>query len=84
MNFKLANLSTINQKIWQDNRTNEGRKLGKYMPIVADAQEIAVPTGCSHKTMSVSKVRQFIFKAINNKLNNIIHLLTQLYILNQL
>ena len=54
------------------------------MPIVADAQEIAVPTGCSHKTMSVSKVRQFIFKVINNKLNNIIHLLTQLYILNQL
>ena len=77
MNFKLANLSTINQKYGKT-------QLGKYMPIVADAQEIAVPTGCSHKTMSVSKVRQFIFKAINNKLNNIIHLLTQLYILNQL
>lgn len=83
MNFKLANLSTINQKY---GKTIEQMKdaLGKYMPIVADAQEIAVPTGCSHKTMSVSKVRQFIFKAINNKLNNIIHLLTQLYILNQL
>ena len=83
MNFKLANLSTINQKY---GKTIEQMKdaTWEYMPIVADAQEIAVPTGCSHKTMSVSKVRQFIFKAINNKLNNIIHLLTQLYILNQL
>ena len=44
------------------------------MPIVADAQEIAVPTGCSHKTMSVSKVRQFIFKVINNKLNTLVSL----------
>lgn len=83
MNFKLANLSTINQKY---GKTIEQMKDATWeiYPIVADAQEIAVPTGCSHKTMSVSKVRQFIFKAINNKLNNIIHLLTQLYILNQL
>ena len=80
MNFKLANLSTINQKY---GKTIEQMKDATW-EIYADAQEIAVPTGCSHKTMSVSKVRQFIFKAINNKLNNIIHLLTQLYILNQL
>ena len=50
MNFKLANLSTINQKYGKTIEQIEGRNLGKYMPIVADAQEIAVPTGCSHKT----------------------------------
>lgn len=83
MNFKLANLSTINQKY---GKTIEQMKDATW-EIYANScgcSEIAVPTGCSHKTMSVSKVRQFIFKAINNKLNNIIHLLTQLYILNQL
>ena len=79
MNFKLANLSTINQKY---GKTIEQMKDATWEISVSYTH--AVPTGCSHKTMSVSKVRQFIFKAINNKLNNIIHLLTQLYILNQL
>ena len=72
MNFKLANLSTINQKY------------GKTIEQMKDATWEIYANSCGCSGDSVSKVRQFIFKAINNKLNNIIHLLTQLYILNQL
>ena len=83
MNFKLANLSTINQKYGKTIEQMKDATWEIYANSCGCSGDCG-STGCSHKTMSVSKVRQFIFKAINNKLNNIIHLLTQLYILNQL
>ena len=46
MNFKLTNLSSINEKYGKTMNYCK-TQLGKYVPIAADALEIAAPTGCA-------------------------------------
>lgn len=48
MNFKLTNLSAINQKYGKTMEQLKAR-FGKYAQTVADAQVIAVLTGCAVK-----------------------------------